>query len=144
MAKFKAKQEGFIKRFAKAYAYGFHRTQNKLWKCCQFQTTPAYKPTKNTKVREFGNYFEALKFAREMEKEGYHTKVQNEIAEFSGMVCEKPQSIVVVYYSKKNLHLVANPHNIGKSYQFSKTPVCTPKGRFPKDLPVKERFWGSQ
>ena len=141
---FKVKKgEGLLRRVARAFKVGFREAQNKEWKCCQFQTLPAYKKTKYMKVREFGNHIKAEKFAEEKRKKGYNTFVQHEIAEFFGLVCEKPQSIAVVYYSKKPLRLIPETRVFGKSGHYSPEPICTPRGVFPKDLPVKERFLGA-
>lgn len=130
--------------FMKALKHGSKLEENKLWKCCQFQAlAPFFKQTKDVHVKEFGNKYEMIKFAENHKKEYPYQKGQPEIAEFIGLPCYKPSGVYVLYYSKKPLKLIPNMALFTRSKHYSRTPVCLPRGEFPKDLPIKQRFMGA-
>lgn len=130
--------------FGKILKHGIKLEENKLWKCCQFQAwAPIFKQTKDVKVREFGNQYEMEKFMKNNKDKYPYQKGELELAEFIGLPCYKPSGVYMLYYSKKPLILKPSFAMFTKSSHYSRTPICLPRGKFPKDLPIKERFFGA-
>lgn len=134
MVKFTAKKKkSLVKEFGKAFVEGFREVQQYEWDRAQLMYPPLYRVPKDAKARAFSNETDAKKFTEIIKKKGYkYSKINKEISEFFGVVCSKPQSIFMVYFSKKPLGelKVDDPTRISlvKAKLLSPTPsVCEPK-----------------
>ena len=139
MAKYQQKLT--FKKAGKLFRQGFHKYEDFQWKYGQLQVAPPFKIKKDVKARDFGNLKDAVKYEQEKKKKGYHTQLFPDFTYFYGIICEKPQEIFWVYYSKNPVKLEPNTGvNAIRSSSYSKTPECTPRGLLPKPQSEKALF----